>query len=125
MTFAHVSSIVLSLDLATNNVAEVVLSELTFAATLVINWGATKVIVRYSISHDSVLLVQDFLVVCFCECLAIRLLPEELVVLVSGGAVVHRRFKTHSEVGHSHSLGVAYHGLVFHCQFIWGECLAC
>jgi len=57
MTFPHVSSIVLSLDLATNNVAEVVLSELTFTATLVINWGATKVIVWYSISHDSVLLV--------------------------------------------------------------------
>ena len=57
MTFPHVSSIVLSLDLASNNVAEVVLSELTFTATLVINWGATKVIVWYSISHDSVLLV--------------------------------------------------------------------
>jgi len=71
MTFAHISSIFLSLHLASNNVAQVVLSELTFATALVVNCGSTKVIVRYSISHDSVLLVQNFLVVCLCERLAI------------------------------------------------------
>ena len=71
MTFAHVSSIFLSLVLASNNVAQVVLGELIFVDALVVNCRAAEVIVRYSISRDSVFLVQDFLVMGFCECLAI------------------------------------------------------
>ncbi len=56
MTFTHILAIVLGFYLALGNMTQVVLGELAFGATLVVDFGAAEFIMRHSISHHSVFL---------------------------------------------------------------------
>ena len=114
MTFTHIFAIVLSFYLALRDMAQVMRSELAFSATLIVDFGATKFIMRHSVSHDSVFLSKYLGVMSFGKCLSVGFLAKKSVILISCGAVIHRGFEPHFEIGNSHCLRVAYRCLVFH-----------
>ncbi len=88
MAFAHIFSVVLSLDLALRDMAKVMLRKLALSAAHVVYLGATKIVVRHSVFHNSVLLSEHLGVMCLLESLSIGFLAEKAIVLISRGSIV-------------------------------------
>ena len=121
MAFPHIFAIVLRIDLTLRNMAQIVLSELTFGDTLIVDFCATEIVMRHSISHNSIFLSQNLRVMRFLQSLPIGFLHEKPIVLVCGSSIVHRRLESHFEIGDSHGLRISYSGLVFQFEFLGSE----
>ncbi len=59
VTFTHIFAIVLSFYLALRYMTQVVLSELAFSTTLIVDFSATKFVMRHSVSHNPVFLGKN------------------------------------------------------------------
>ena len=84
------------------HLAEVKLLKLTLLAAQVIYRGASELVMRHPVSHDSVLLSDALLLANFTDLGHVSFVVEERVVMIRGCTIVNCRLKTHFEVRCAH-----------------------
>ena len=102
MRLSHIFAVLDGFNFTQMHLAEVKLLKLTLLAAQVIYRSASELVMRYSVSHDSVLLSDALLLTNFTDLGHVSFVMEKRVVMVRGCTIVNCRLKTHFEVRCAH-----------------------
>ena len=125
MTLADIFARFCSFKRTLRRIAHVVLRELTFHTSLIVDSRPTKVIVRHSIIRYTIFLSHNLGLSGLSHLLETVLILEEPVILVRRSCVIHSGFEAHLEVGYSLGKWTTHVSLFLLRKFVWTIRMLC